>query len=161
MAATSIGTSVGQSIGKGIGKNIGSAAAQGRASARRFKWWQITLFLLGVLATLSVLGALFVAAGREPVNVHTETALPPVDSPAFSTALAGLVGSPVSHGGAVTLLNDGDAFRTELLRTLNDAKRSVNFSVYVWKAGEFSDAILNTLLRKQQEGVAVRILLDG
>jgi cardiolipin synthase A/B len=127
----------------------------------RYLWWQLTLFAIGVLAATSVFGALFFAVGNQPARIYTDAEVPPVESPDFSTALATLVGAPVEKGGTITILNNGDEFLPALLQSINDAKRTINFSVYVWSAGAFSDDVLGALEKKQREGVTVRILLDG
>lgn len=127
----------------------------------RYKWWQLTLFAIGVIAATSVIGALFFAVGSQPARVYTDAEVPPVESPDFSTALATLVGAPVEKGGTITILNNGDGFLPALLQSINEAKRTINFSVYVWSSGAFSDSVLSALEKKQREGVTVRILLDG
>jgi len=132
-----------------------------RAVRQKFKWWEITLFVVGVLASLTVIGALFFAVGNTPSRVYTEAPVPAVDSPAFAMALSNLVRAPIDRGGTVTVLNNGDEFVPALIDAINNAKRTINFSVYIWKAGELSDKVLMALLRKQEQGVQVRILLDG
>ena len=128
---------------------------------RRYKWWQLTLFVVGVIAAVSVLSALFFAVGNEPARVYTDSAPPPVDSPDFATAVGAIVGAPVEDGGTITALDNGDEFVPALLDAINHARQTINFSVYIWSDGEFSKATLRALEKKQREGVAVRILLDG
>jgi cardiolipin synthase len=128
---------------------------------RRYKWWQLALFAIGVIAFASVMGALFLPVGNNPARVYTDSDVPPVNSPHFSTALAALAGAPVEHGGFVTVLNNGDAFVPALLQSLGEATSTIHFSVYIWASGEISKQVLSVLERKQREGVTVRILLDG
>src|SRR6185503_18277072 len=128
---------------------------------RRYKWWQLTLFVIGVIAALSVLGALFYLVGNEPARVYTDITPPPVESPHFATALAAIVGAPVEDGGAIAMLNNGDEFVPALLDAVGRARRTINFAVYIWSEGEFSDRLIAALEKKQREGVSVRILLDG
>jgi cardiolipin synthase len=127
----------------------------------RYKWWQITLFLIGAVSAVSIVSALFFAVGDKPAHIVTDREVPPVDSLQFATALGGLVDAPVEHGGSLSILNNGDEFFPDLLQSIKNAKRSINFSVYVWKAGEVSDLVLPALIERQQHGVQVRILLDG
>jgi cardiolipin synthase len=68
---------------------------------------------------------------------------------------------PVERGGTITTLNNGDEFIPALLTAIGEAKRTINFAVYIWAEGEFSDQLLSALEKKQHEGVAVRVLLDG
>jgi cardiolipin synthase len=135
--------------------------ARWHAVRRRYKWWQLTLFVVGVIAAVSVLSALFFEVGNKPERVYTDTPPPPVNTAEFATALATIVGAPVEHGGTITLLNNGDQFVPALLEAIGQAERTINFAVYIWSEGEFSDALLAALETKQREGVAVRILLDG
>ena len=66
-----------------------------------------------------------------------------------------------STAAPFTILNNGDEFFPALLQSLNEATRTINFSVYIWSSGEVSTQVLKVLERKQREGVTVRILLDG
>src|SRR5262245_43567709 len=97
---------------------------------RRYKWWQLTLFAIGVIAFVSVISGLFFAVGDKPNQVYPDSSIPAVDSPEFSTALAAIVGAPVEHGGDVTVLNNGDEFRPALLKSIEQARHGINFSVY-------------------------------
>jgi cardiolipin synthase A/B len=127
----------------------------------RYEWWQITLFVIGVVALVSVLSGLFLAVGDQPSRIYADSDVPPVNSPHFATALATIAGAPVEHGGVISVLSNGDEFVPALLQTIGEAKRTINFSVYIWSSGEFSDAVLRALEKKQREGVQVRVLLDG
>jgi len=135
--------------------------ARWHAVRRRYKWWQLTLFVIGVIAAVSVFGALFFAVGRTPPRIYTDSPSPPVDSPHFTTALATIVGAPVEHGGTITVLNNGDEFMPALLDAVGRANQTINIAVYIWAEGQFSDALITALEKKQREGVEVRILLDG
>lgn len=131
------------------------------AVRRRYAWWQLTLFVIGVVAAVSVVSALFFAVGNKPGRIYTDTTPPAVDSADFATALGAIVGAPVEHGGAISILNNGDEFVPALLDSINHAQRTINFTVYIWSEGTFSDQLLRALEKKQREGVAVRVLLDG
>jgi len=56
-----------------------------------------------------------------------------------------LGGAPVEHGGAITMLNNGDQFVPVLLDAIAHAKRTINFAVYIWAEGAFSDQLLAAL----------------
>jgi cardiolipin synthase len=141
-----------------LGHNITSTW---QAVRRRYKWWQLTLFVLGAISAVSILGALFFAVGNTPDRVYTDAPPPSVDSPHFATALATIVGAPVEDGGTITELNNGDEFVPALLDAVAHAERTINIAVYIWAEGELSDALLAALTQTQREGVTVRILLDG
>ena len=128
---------------------------------RRYKWWQLTLFVIGIITAVSVFGALFFAVGDKPTRIYTDAEPPPVEAPHFATALSTIVGAPVEHGGTITTLNNGDEFVPALLDAIEHADRTINFAVYIWAEGQFSDQLLAALEKKQREGVTVRVLLDG
>ena len=128
---------------------------------RRYRWWQLTLFVIGVVSAVSVIGALFFAVGHKPARVYSDTNPAAVDSPDFATAFSAIVGAPVEGGGTVHILNNGDEFVPALLESIDQAQHTINFTVYIWSEGTFSDQLLRALERKQREGVAVRVLLDG
>ena len=46
--------------------------ARWHAVRRRYKWWQLTLFVIGVIAAVSVLSALFFAVGDKPARIYTD-----------------------------------------------------------------------------------------
>jgi cardiolipin synthase len=131
------------------------------AVRRRYKWWQLALFVIGVVAFVSVMSSLFFAVGHKPSRVYTDSTPPDVSSPDFATALGAIVGAPVEAGGTVAILNNGDEFVPALLEAIGQARQSINFMVYIWSAGDISDQLLRALGTKQREGVQVRILLDG
>jgi cardiolipin synthase len=139
----------------------GSVGSRWANLRRRYKWWQLALFAIGVIAFVSVMSALFFAVGNKPSRLYTDATVPSVESPHFSTALATIAGAPVEHGGTITVLNNGDEFFPALLQSIEAAKRTINFSVYIWSSGEVSTQVLRALEKKQREGVAVRVLLDG
>jgi cardiolipin synthase len=135
--------------------------ARWHAVRRRYKWWQLALFVIGVVAAVSVTSALFFAVGHKPARIYTDSAPPEVDSPHFATALGAIVGAPVEGGGTVHILNNGDEFVPALLESINQAQRTINFTVYIWSEGTISNQLLRALEKKQREGVEVRVLLDG
>ena len=50
-----------QRLTRGVG-------ARWQTVRRRYKWWQLTLFVIGVVAAVSVLSALFFAVGDKPAT---------------------------------------------------------------------------------------------
>ena len=143
------------------GISSGGIAARWHQIRRRYKWWQLTLFAIGVISAASVASALFFAVGDKPARIYTDSAPPPVDSADFTTALGAIVGAPVESGGTIEILNNGDEFIPALLDSVSQAQHTINFTVYIWSEGRFSDQLLRALEAKQREGVEVRVLLDG
>ncbi len=140
--------------------NIIEIEQQGRTFIRTHGWLQTALLVIGVVTVLAVLGALFVAAGTAPKTIYTDTEVAPVDSALFATSLSHLVNAPLEHGGAVSMLNNGDEFLPALINAIDHAKRTINFSVYIWSDGTASKQVLDALVRARKRNVAVRILLD-
>ncbi|MEO5742510.1 MAG: phospholipase D-like domain-containing protein [Vicinamibacterales bacterium] len=139
----------------------GGIAARWHSVRRRYKWWQLTIFVIGAITAITVLSTLFYAVGDKPARIYTDAPPPPVESPHFATALATIVGAPVEQGGTVTRLNNGDEFVPALLDAVARAQRTIHIAVYIWSEGTFSDRLLIALEKKQREGVTVRVLLDG
>ena len=131
-----------------------------RQQRRHYTWWGVLFFAVGVLATVSVLLALFFPFGQRAERLYA-TARPPVGSPDFLAALAGATNSPVRRGGTAQLLSNGAEFAPALLRDLRAARRSIDFMVYIWEPGAASDSVLAVLTRKARAGVQVRVALDG
>ncbi len=127
----------------------------------RYYWWQIALFFVGIIALLSVIGALFVASGSSPKQLYTNGPVPDVTDSEFRDSLSRILNIPVEQGGSIKILNNGDEFYPALDEALENAKRTINFSVYIWQDGEASSKIMNRLLEKQKSGVQVRVLQDG
>jgi cardiolipin synthase A/B len=138
----------------------------GRVSAvRRFvaahPWWLTALLVIGVVSLITVVKVAFLGVDGRPRAVTTSEPVPRVDSDQFATALAQLANAPIERGGTVDILNNGDGFLPALLESIDGARLTVNFLVYIWEDGTFSDRVLEALIRRQREGVAVRVLLDG
>jgi cardiolipin synthase len=126
----------------------------------RYPWWVQTFTVIGILSVCGVILALFFAIGSGPPHV-TATATPPVDSRDFLLAVSGMAGVPLRQGGTARLLNNGKEFLPALLGALHAARKTVNFTCYIWEKGEMSDQVLAALLDRARAGVEVRVLLDG
>ncbi len=78
--------------------------------------------------------------------------------------LAGLilnqVLSPISEGNDVTLLLNGENKFPSVLEALNNAKDHIHIEYYIFDAGEIGRKIIDSLIEKAQEGVAVRFIYD-
>lgn len=123
-------------------------------------WWVLGLMLIGLVATLTALVTLFFALGRRPGKAWA-TEIPEVNSREFLVGISGIVNSPLQKGGSIELLNNGDEIFPSMLEAIRGAKRTVNFSAYIWEPGKCSDMVLEAMTAKAREGVEVRILLDG
>lgn len=124
-------------------------------------WWQDTLLVIGVVTVLTFVAVSFLGTDGMPDRIVVSDDLGAVDSPEFAAAVARLVGAPVESGGTIAVLNNGDAFRASLLDAIRQARSTINFSVFMWQSGAFSDQILDALIERQHAGVSVRVLLDA
>ncbi len=120
----------------------------------------ITLFLIGVLAVIFALYLFFTVRVTVPTPVVTDQPLV-AGTPEFVATFAGITNSPISRGGTITLLDNGEEFVPDLVREINAASSSIYFSTYIWEEGEFSEQVVTALENAARRGVPVRILLDG
>jgi cardiolipin synthase len=134
--------------------------ARSRVPWVRYPWWVRTFTVIGIMAVGGIILALFFAIGGGPPRLTT-TANPPVDSRDFLLAVSGTAGVPLLQGGSARLLNNGKEFFPALIRALQNARKSVNFTCYIWEKGEASDRVLAALVERARAGVGVRVLLDG
>lgn len=123
-------------------------------------WWMWLFFVVGVFGAASFFISLFFALGRRPQRMWTEE-IGAVDSPDFLRPIAALLSVPLRDGGRAELLENGDAWLPRLLEDIATAKRSINFSVYIWEQGRMSDQVFPALIERARAGVEVRVLLDG
>lgn len=125
-----------------------------------YPWWLETLAAVGTAALIAGLITLFSSAGRRPGQLFA-TEAPPVDSAEFLSAIAGVAGGPLRTGGSAQLLNNGKEFFPSMLEAFRGARKSINFSTYIWEKGQVSDQMLAAFVERARAGVQVRVLLDG
>src|SRR5439155_22508121 len=90
-------------------------------------WWGWTLMLIGVIAIVSVIGALFLPDW--PSDDFTVGFEADPGSTKFVEWASTFLNSAIFQGGEVTLLENGDAFYPAMLEAIRKAKDSVNFEV--------------------------------
>ncbi len=107
-------------------------------------WWILAFWGLGILAVSTAVVSLFFALGRRPGKAWASE-IPPVASRDFLVGISGLVNSPLETGGTVKLLNNGDEFFPAILDAMRKARKTINFSVYIWEPGKASDMVLEVM----------------
>ena len=112
----------------------------------------ITLFLIGVLAVIFALYLFFTVRVTVPTPVVTDQPLV-AGTPEFVATFAGITNSPISRGGTITLLDNGEEFVPDLVREINAASSSIYFSTYIWEEGEFSEQVVTALENAARRGV--------
>ena len=68
--------------------------------------------------------------------------------------------SPLTSGNAVKLLVNGENKFPEVLKALNEAKSHIHIEYYIYEDDEIGTEIGNILIKKAQEGLAVRFIYD-
>lgn len=123
-------------------------------------WWLLLLALVGLVAIVAVGITLFTGLGDRPDSARMVGDCR-VDSKQFLNAVAGTLNVPLARGGTAQLLNNGDEFYPAIYRAFEEAKKTINLMVYIWEPGEVSDRFFEILTRKAEEGVQVRVMIDG
>ena len=122
-------------------------------------WWGWTLMVVGLIAIVSVFGALFLPDWpSDDFTVGFEADPGSTDFVAWTSAF---LNSPIFQGGQVTLLQNGDAFYPAMLNAIRQAEDSVNFDVYIFEPDEIGRQFIDAFKERARAGVEVRLLLDG
>jgi cardiolipin synthase len=122
-------------------------------------WWAWALMLTGVIAIVSVIGALFFPDWPSDDHMSEFDAEPGSD--AFVEGTAVFLNCPLFRGGGVTMLQNGDAFFPAMLEAIRSARHSVNFETYIFEPDEVGRQFIEAFKDRAQAGVEVRLLLDG
>jgi cardiolipin synthase len=86
--------------------------------------------------------------------------LPPMDLQLWERDLDKISSRRLSSG-KVDILIDGEAFFTRFIDTLTTAKKSVQMQTYIFDNDDYAVKIAELLKRRSNEGVDVKVLLDG
>ncbi len=122
-------------------------------------WWVWALMMVGVIAIVGVIGALFLPDWpSDDFSVGFEA---DPGSEKFVDYTSSLLNSTVFKGGKVTLLQNGDAFFPAMLEAIRNAKDSVNFEVYIFEPDEVGRRFMEAFKERARAGIEVRLLLDG
>jgi cardiolipin synthase A/B len=121
-------------------------------------WWIWTVIILGVMALVGVIGALFLPDWKQPdYQLGTDAE---VGTEAFVEAAAALLNNPVYRGGEVTLLQNGDAFYPAMLQAIISASDNITFEVYIFEPDDIGRQFMDALIDRARGGVEVRLLVD-
>ena len=122
-------------------------------------WWSWTLMVIGVMAIVGVIGALFLPDW--PSDDFTIGFKADPGSERFVEWTSGYLNSPILQGGETTILQNGDAFFPAMLEAIRKAEDSVNFEVYIFEPDEIGRQFIDAFKERARAGVEVRLLLDG
>ena len=122
-------------------------------------WWGWGLMLIGAVALVSVIGALFLPDWPSPPLSAGFEAAP--GSEDFLGYAAGVLAFPLHRGGTATLLQNGDRFYPAMLQAIRGAQDTVNFEVYIFEPDEIGRQFMDAFIERSRAGVEVRVLLDA
>ncbi len=124
------------------------------------KTWQLIFLTIGIIATVSIIVNLFIVARPKKSHLKISSDISAADGSLLET-LEKFSDNNIVRSGDIQILNNGDEFYPSLEQDIKDAKHSIEFTAYIWKSGEMSDKLFALLTEKAQDGVAVRLILDG
>lgn len=122
-------------------------------------WWGWALMIIGVIALVGVIGALFLPDWPNPDFSIGFDADPGSDD--FSGGVATFLNEPLFQGGKATLLQNGDAFYPAMLRAIREARDTINFETYIFEPDEIGQQFIDAFKERSMAGVEVRLLVDG
>jgi cardiolipin synthase A/B len=122
-------------------------------------WWAWVLMLTGVIAIVSVIGALFFPDW--PSEDHTSVFDAEPGSDGFVEGMAVFLNCPLFRGGEVSLLQNGDEFFPAMLEAIRSAQDSVNFETYIFEPDEIGLQFMDAFKDRARAGVEVRLLIDA
>src|SRR3954469_23050130 len=122
-------------------------------------WWGWALLIIGVIALVSVIGALFLPDWPNADFTLGFDADPSTDE--FVQGTASFLNEPIFRGGEATLLQNGDAFYPAMLTAIREARDSINFETYIFEPDEIGQQFLDAFKERARAGIDVRILIDG
>jgi cardiolipin synthase len=85
---------------------------------------------------------------------------PGMDLAVWEKRLDRLTGRPAS-AGSIEYLVDGEAFFTAFLDAVSAARASITLRMYIFDDDDFAVKVADALRRRAEDGVDVRVLLDG
>ncbi|MBV9332179.1 MAG: hypothetical protein JOZ55_11555, partial [Alphaproteobacteria bacterium] len=127
----------------------------------RYRWWEGLFLVIGLTSFIGIMVVLFLPLGNGPERFRPAGPVPPAGSDEFLQTVSAAMTLPVDHAPPIEIINNGDAFLKALLADIDHAKHSIDFMVYIWEDGSFSDAVLAHLEQKLRGGVQVRVVLDA
>ena len=122
-------------------------------------WWAWALMIIGMIAIIGVIGALFLPDW--PSDDFTMGFKADPGSERFVEWTSGYLNSPIFQGGEATILQNGDQFYPAMLDAIRKAEDSVNFEVYIFEPDEIGRQFMDAFKDRARAGVEVRLLLDG
>ena len=122
-------------------------------------WWSWVLMVVGVIAIVGVIGALFFPDW--PSDDHTLGFDAEPGSDSFVEWTAAFLNSPILRGHQATLLQNGDTFYPAMLEAIRAAGDTINFQTYIFEPDEIGRKFIDAFKERARAGVEVRLLVDA
>jgi len=146
------GSQIAQSTGHLAQSHLGALLSRPVSSMYRL------LFVAKDAAVETVRPTWLVALQSEPIPALY--AGPGMDLEEWEAALDKITGRPATRG-TIDYLIDGEEYFVRFIDAVTTAKKSVDLRTYIFDNDDFAEKIGNLLRRRSDEGIDVRILLDG
>ena len=151
-AAASSGTQMAQSVGHIAQSHLGGLIVRPVSSVFR-------LFFVVTDAAVETIKPTWLATlESEPIGEITDSA--PMDIDEWEQQLDRITGRPASKG-TIEYLIDGEEYFTRLIDAFTSAQKSILIRTYIFDNDDVAESIGRLLRRRAEEGVEVKILLDG
>jgi cardiolipin synthase A/B len=86
---------------------------------------------------------------------------PAVGSPEFVALIEALAQAPRRPGNRITILRNGCEIFPAMLEAIRSARECINFSTYIYWAGDIAPRFAEALATRASEGLEVNVLLDA
>ena len=151
-APASSETQMAQSVGHVAQSHLGGLIVRPVSSVFRL------FFVVTDAATETVRPTWLVTLESEPIGELTDSA--PMDIDEWEQQLDRITGRPASKG-TIEYLIDGEEYFTRLIDAFTSAQKSILIRTYIFDNDDVAESIGRLLRRRAEEGVEVKILLDG
>ncbi len=121
------------------------------------------LISVGALALFYIALNFFTSFGDQTPPPKIDSSVSLNDIGQFEETLAHAVNSNIYDmpSDSVKILTNGGEFLPDLLSEIQTAKSSISITDYIWDGGSFGNTLFEALIKKAQEGVEVKVLVDG
>ena len=151
-APASSKTQMAQAVGHVAQSHLGGLIVRPVSSVFRL------FFVVTDAATETVRPTWLVTLESEPIGEVTDSA--PMDIDEWEQQLDRITGRPASKG-TIEYLIDGEEYFTRLIDAFTSAQKSILIRTYIFDNDDVAENIGRLLRRRAEEGVEVKILLDG
>lgn len=123
--------------------------------------FELFLFFVAIVTIFYLLINFFTSFGEhaKPPRMSVPFTLDTRDQ--FLETLAYAVHSNVDEGTSIETLTNGSEFLPDFLKEIDNARNYIYVTDYLWEDDAFGNTVFETLTKKAQEGLRVRVLLDG